>query len=52
MKVENEYQYQELINWIEGAVRTISNGLTDRMDNKKYNTTVYRVKNIIRVDIK
>lgn len=37
-------------NWLTEAVSIISNGTADRLT--KGNITVYRVKNIIRVDIK
>lgn len=37
-------------NWLEEAVALISKGMADRLT--KGNITVYRVKNIIRVDIK
>ena len=37
-------------NWLTEAVSIISKGMADRLT--KGNITVYRVKNIIRVDIK
>ena len=37
-------------NWLTEAVAIISKGMADRLT--KGNITVYRVKNIIRVDIK
>ena len=36
-------------NWLTEAVDIISKGMADKLT--KGNTTVYRVKNIIRVDI-
>ena len=41
-----------MLKWLEGAIRCVSNGLSDRMDNKKFNVIVYRVKDDIRIDIK
>lgn len=38
------------VNWLTEAVAIISKGMADRLT--KGNITVYRVKNIIRVDIK
>ena len=38
------------IDWLTKAVTIISNGVADRLT--KGNITVYRVKNIIRIDIK
>lgn len=37
-------------NWLEKAVETIRSGIADKLS--KDNVTVYRVKNIIRIDIK
>lgn len=37
-------------NWLADAVALISKGVADKLT--KENITVYRVKNIIRVDIK
>lgn len=37
-------------NWLTEAVAVISKGTADRLT--KGNITVYRVKNIIRIDIK
>lgn len=37
-------------NWLTEAVDIISKGMADRLT--KGNITIYRVKNIIRVDIK
>ena len=37
-------------DWLTEAVTIISNGVADRLT--KGNITVYRVKNIIRIDIK
>lgn len=42
----------ELQNWIQKAVETIWRGEADRVDNKAIGATAYRVKDIIRVDIK
>lgn len=36
--------------WLKKAIETISNGIADKLC--KDNVTVYRVKNIIRIDIK
>ena len=36
--------------WLEKALETIRNGICDKLT--KNNVTVYRVKNIIRIDIK
>lgn len=36
--------------WLEQAIETIKSGIADKLC--KDNITVYRVKNIIRVDIK
>lgn len=36
--------------WILKAVDTIRNGIADKLT--KDNVTVYRVKNVIRIDIK
>ena len=36
--------------WILKAVETIKNGISDKLT--KDNITIYRVKNIIRIDIK
>ena len=36
--------------WILKAVEIIKSGVADKLSNK--NITVYRVKNIIRIDIK
>lgn len=36
--------------WLEKALETIRNGICDKLT--KDNVTVYRVKNIIRIDIK
>ena len=38
------------IEWLEKALETIRSGICDRLT--KGNVTVYRVKNIIRIDIK
>lgn len=38
------------IIWLQKAIQTIRNGIADKLT--KNNVTVYRVKNIIRVDIK
>ena len=37
-------------NWLSKAIETIQNKIADKLT--KDNVTVYRVKNIIRVDIK
>lgn len=42
----------ELQNWIQKAVETIWKKEADRVDNKTIGATAYRVKNIIRIDIK
>ena len=36
--------------WLFGAIEAIKSGLADKLN--KENITVYRVKNVIRVDIK
>lgn len=36
--------------WLEKAIETIHSGIADKLC--KDNVTVYRVKNIIRIDIK
>ena len=36
--------------WLEKAIETIKSGIADKLS--KDNITVYRVKNIIRIDIK
>ena len=36
--------------WLQKAIETIQNGVADKLS--KDNITVYRVKNIIRIDIK
>lgn len=36
--------------WLQKALETIRNGICDKL--AKDNITVYRVKNIIRIDIK
>lgn len=38
------------VKWLEKAIETIKSGVADKLC--KDNVTVYRVKNIIRVDIK
>lgn len=38
------------VKWLEKAIETISGGIADKLC--KDNITVYRVKNIIRIDIK
>ncbi len=38
------------LKWLEKAIETIKSGIADKLS--KDNVTVYRVKNIIRVDIK
>ena len=38
------------VNWLEKAIETIKSGIADKLC--KDNVTVYRVKDIIRVDIK
>lgn len=40
----------DLIKWLVKAIETIKSGTADKLI--KDNVTVYRVKNIIRVDIK
>lgn len=36
--------------WLKKAIKTINDGIADKLT--KDNITVYRVKNIIRIDIK
>lgn len=36
--------------WLEEAIQTIKNGITDKLTRD--NVTVYRVNNIIRIDVK
>ncbi len=38
------------MNWLKSAIDTIQNGIADKLS--KDNVTIYRVKNIIRIDIK
>lgn len=38
------------IIWLQKAIQTIRDGIADKLT--KNNVTVYRVKNIIRIDIK
>lgn len=38
------------LNWLKIAIETIKSRVADKLE--KGNTTVYRVKNIIRIDIK
>ena len=38
--------------WLETVIGMIKNGITDRVDNKELNCSVYRVKDVIRIDIK
>ena len=38
------------VEWLKKAIETIRNGIADKLS--KDNITVYRVKNIIRIDIK
>lgn len=38
------------MTWLEKALETIRSGICDKLT--KDNVTVYRVKNIIRIDIK
>lgn len=38
------------MNWLEKAIETIRNGICDKLS--KDDITIYRVKNIIRIDIK
>lgn len=38
------------IVWLQKAIETIRDGIADKLT--KNNVTVYRVKNIIRIDIK
>lgn len=40
----------ELSEWIAKAIETIKNGIADKLE--KDNIKIYRVKNIIRIDIK
>lgn len=41
---------KELAEWIVKAVETIKSGIADRLE--KDNVKVYRVVNVIRIDIK
>lgn len=38
------------VNWLKKAIETVKSGVADKLC--KDNVTVYRVNNIIRVDIK
>lgn len=38
------------MNWLQKAIEAIKEGVADKLT--KGNITVYRVKNIIRIDIK
>ena len=38
------------MNWLKKAIETVESGIADKLS--KDNITVYKVKNIIRVDIK
>ena len=38
------------MKWLQKAIDTIKNGIADRLS--KDNVTIYRVKDIIRIDIK
>lgn len=38
------------VKWLQKAIDTIRSGIADKLS--KDNITVYRVKNIIRIDIK
>lgn len=38
------------VKWMNSAVDAIKNGIADKLT--KDNITVYRVKNIIRIDVK
>ena len=40
------------LTWINEAVELIKKGLTNRIESPDRNIIVYRVKNVIRVDIK
>lgn len=42
----------EDIRFIKDAIAIITAGITNRVDSKDKSISVYRVKNIIRVDIK
>jgi len=37
---------------IQKAVEVVKTGVSDRCDIKEFNTIVYRVGNVIRIDIK
>lgn len=41
---------EELAQWIVKAIETIKNGVADKLE--KDNIKVYRVVNIIRIDVK
>ena len=40
----------DVMKWMEQAIQTIQNGIADNLT--KGNITIYRVKDIIRIDIK
>lgn len=40
----------DVMKWMEQAIQTIQSGIADKLT--KDNITIYRVKNIIRIDIK
>ena len=40
----------DVMKWMEQAIQTIQNGIADKLT--KDNITIYRVKDIIRIDIK
>lgn len=40
------------LTWVNEAVELIKKGLTNKIESPDRNIVVYRVKNVIRVDIK
>ena len=50
MVTEKEVKIMIDIVWINAAILTIQQGIADKLT--KGNITIYRVKNIIRIDIK
>lgn len=40
------------LTWINEAIELIKKGLTNKLESPDRNIVVYRVKNVIRVDIK
>ena len=50
MVTEKEVKIMIDVVWINAAILTIQQGIADKLT--KGNITIYRVKNIIRIDIK